>query len=82
MNLMNMDDPRIVEISEDWSDFLDKCEEDMPEEATSLSLGQVFLYLLMVYKPPIDELLPILEFVVNIYAKQQEEDTSYKERMN
>lgn len=82
MNLMNMDDPRIVEISEDWSDFLDKYEEDFPEEATSLSLGQVFLYLLMVYKPPIDELLPILEFVVNIYAKQQEEDTSYKERMN
>lgn len=82
MNLMNMSDPRIVEISENWSDFLDKYEEDMPEEATSLSLGQVFLYLLMVYKPPIDELLPILEFVVNIYAKQQEEDTSYKERMN
>lgn len=82
MNLMNMDDPRIVEISEDWSDFLDKYEEDFPEEATSLSLGQVFLYLLMVYKPPIDELLPVLEFVVNIYAKQQGEDTSYKERMN
>lgn len=73
MKLMNMSDPRIVEISDGWSDFLDKYEEDFPRAATTLSLGQVFLYLLLVYKPPIDELLPIIEFVVNTYDQHQKE---------
>lgn len=81
MNLIGTNDPRIVEISQEWIDFLDKHEQDFPETATTMSLGQVFLYFLMTYKPPVNELLPILEFVVNMYAGQQESG-SYKEKMN
>jgi hypothetical protein len=81
MNLINVDDPKVVEISEQWVEFLDEYEEDMPEKATSVSLCQVFLYLLMTYKPPVNELLPILEFVVKVYANDQE-NSAYKEKMN
>lgn len=81
MNLIGTNDPRIVEISQEWIDFLDQHEQDFPETATTMSLGQVFLYFLMTYKPPVDELLPILEFVVNMYAGQQESG-AYKEKMN
>ena len=56
MNLIGTNDPRIVEISQEWIDFLDQHEQDFPETATAMSLGQVFMYLLMTYEPPVDEL--------------------------
>lgn len=81
MNLIGTNDPRVVEISQEWIDFLDKYESELPETATTMSIGQVFLYFLMTYKPPMDELLPILEFVVNLYAGHQKIG-DYKEKMN
>ena len=81
MNLINMNDPKIVEISQEWIDFLDTHQNQFPETATTMSLGQVFLYFLMTYKPLVDELLPIMEFVVNMYVAQQESG-AYKEKMN
>ena len=81
MSLINMNDPKIVEISQEWIDFLDQHEDQFPETATTMSLGQLFLYFLMTYKPPMGELLPILEFAVNLYAASLE-NGDYKEGMN
>ena len=69
MERMTMEDPRVAEISEEWVAFIDKTFEDFPDNATALSLGQFYLYLLMEYQPPIDELLQVLEVVINQYAK-------------
>lgn len=80
MNLISIEDPRIREISQEWINFLEENHEDLPQTATSVSLGQLFLYMLMAYKPPLDELIPVMEQLVNIYVKL--EDDSYKDRMN
>lgn len=80
MNFMDMDDPRVSEISKEWLDYVENTFEDRPQNATALSLGQFFLYLLLEYKPPLEELLNTLEVVINVYAKHQEGD--YREKMN
>lgn len=80
MERMTMDDPRVEEISEEWSKFIEDHFQDFPDTATALSLGQFYLYLLMEYQPPIDELLQVLEMVINQYAKVTVGD--YKAKMN
>lgn len=80
MNLISIEDPRIREISQEWINFLEENHDDLPKTATSVSIAQLFLYILFTYKPPLDELLPVMEQLVNIYVKL--EDDSYKERMN
>jgi hypothetical protein len=82
MNLINANDVRVGEISQEWLDFLDEHQDDLPTDATTLALGQVFLYFLMSYKPPLDELSNVLGFVVSIYAAAEFSDNSYKGKMN
>lgn len=81
MERMTLDDARVVEISEAWLDFLEKIHDDLPDNATALSLGQLFLYLLMEYEPPIVELVGVLEPVLNTYADYTN-NTAYKEKMH
>lgn len=83
MHLINVEDPRVMEISKEWIDFLEQHQGDFPEKATTTSLGQVFLYFLMTYKPPLDELGIVVQQVLNLYlASVIDSEGSYKERMN
>lgn len=81
MTLVSIDDPRIKEISKEWVQFLRDHENDFPERATATSIGQVLYYLLAIYQPPTDEIIPVLETSLTLYISQQESG-SYKEKMN
>lgn len=68
MKKLNVNDPQVAEISEDWSKFLEYVYEDLPATATTMSLGQVLMFLLQEYKPPVEEFVQVLEVVMTVYA--------------
>jgi hypothetical protein len=72
MTIMRTDDPRVTEIGETWLDFLEKVHDDLPDTATAISLGQVLMYLMQEYKPPVDEIADVLGVVLTVYAATQE----------
>lgn len=72
--------PRVGEISDDWLDFLEKIHNDLPQKATTISIGQVLMYLMQEYKPPVDEIAEVLGIVLTVYAATQE--ATNKRKMN
>lgn len=74
MKTLKVDDPLVAEIGEGWLDFLESVYDDLPSTATAMSLGQVFMFLLQEYRPPVDELVPVLEVVLTVYASTQTAD--------
>ena len=72
MERLTVDDPRVMKIGEEWLDFLEDNYDKLPDNATAISLGQVFMFLLQEYKPPMDELLPVMQIVMTVYDISQE----------
>lgn len=72
MERLTVDDPRVMKIGEEWLDFLEDNYDKLPDNATAISLGQVFMFLLQEYKPPMDELIPVMQIVMTVYNISQE----------
>lgn len=72
MERLAVDDPRVMKIGEEWLDFLEDNYDKLPDNATAISLGQVLMFLLQEYKPPMDELIPVMQIVMTVYNISQE----------
>lgn len=66
--------PEHEAIDNEWSEFFNKCGKEMPMSTTSLTLGAVFLTLLDMYKPPVEEIVPVTLSTLVAYNKTQDYD--------
>jgi len=66
--------PEHEAIDDQWSEFFNKYGKEMPMSSTSLTLGAVFLTLLDMYKPPVEEIVPVTMSTLVAYNKTQDYD--------
>jgi hypothetical protein len=64
--------PEHEAIDDQWSEFFNKHQSDFPVEATSLTLGAIFLTFLEMYNPPVEEIGPVMMATLVSYAEQQQ----------
>jgi hypothetical protein len=63
--------PEHEAIDDQWSEFFEKYQSQMPMNATSLTLGAVFLTILETYEPPVEEITPVMIATLISYAERQ-----------
>lgn len=66
--------PEHEAIVDQWSEFFNKYGNEMPMSSTSRTLGAVFLTLLDMYKPPVEEIVPVTMSTLVAYNKTQDYD--------
>lgn len=71
MEKLSASDTRVVEISEVWLNWLEEVYPSLPKTATAISIGQVLLFILKEYEPPMEQFVPVLEQVLNTYMKTE-----------
>lgn len=69
--------PEHEAIDDQWSEFFNKYGQEMPITATSLTLGAVFLTILEMYKPPMDEIVPVTMSTLIAYNSKNEKPDGY-----
>jgi len=69
--------PEHEAIDDQWSEFFTKYGQEMPVTATSLTLGAVFLTILDMYKPPMDEIVPVTMSTLLAYNRNNEKHDGY-----
>lgn len=79
MTVLRLDDPAIEQMSLEWGDFMEKVYPDLPDNATAINIGAIFLFLLREYNPPLEEIVAVLEKVLAYYINGIPTD---KQRMN
>ena len=72
MNTIAALSPEHEAIDDKWSEFFNKHQSDFPVEATSLTLGAIFLTFLEMYNPPVEEITPVLVATLVSYAERQQ----------
>lgn len=65
--------PEHEAIDDQWSEFFIEHQEKFPQIATSLTIGAIILTYLEMYKPPVEEIGPIMMAALVKYAEQQQE---------
>jgi hypothetical protein len=63
--------PEHEAIEGQWSEFFEKYQSQMPLNATSLTLGAVFLTFLEMYNPSVEEIGPVMMATLVSYAERQ-----------
>jgi hypothetical protein len=63
--------PEHQAIDDTWSEFFEQHQSKLPVEATSLTLGAVFLALLEMYNPPVEEISKVMLSTLVVYADKQ-----------
>jgi hypothetical protein len=64
--------PEHEAIDDQWSEFFEKYQSQMPMNATSLTLGAIILTFLEMYNPPVEEITPVLVATLVSYAQRQQ----------
>ena len=77
MDTLSPFSPEHEAIDDKWSEFFIKHQSDMPVEATSMTLGAVFLTFLEMYNPPVEEITPVLVATLVSYARRQQKHEGY-----
>jgi hypothetical protein len=72
MDTVSVFSPEHEAIDDAWSEFFDKHQSDLPVEATSMTLGAVFLTILETYEPPVEEITPVMIATLVSYARRQQ----------
>lgn len=77
MDMVDILGPEQEEINDQWTEFFKNYRDRMPEQATALTLGSVFLLLMEEYGPPVDEIVPVVVAVLNAYVDMNTGNTGY-----
>lgn len=77
MNMVDVLGPEQEEINDQWTEFFKNYRDRMPEQATALTLGSVFLLLMEDCGPPVDEIVPVVVAVLNTYVDMHSNHTGY-----
>ena len=72
MNTVSPFSPEHEAIDDQWSEFFEKYQSQMPMNATSLTLGAIILTFLEMYNPPVEEITPVLVATLVSYAQRQQ----------
>jgi hypothetical protein len=72
MNTVSPFSPEHEAIDDQWSEFFEKYQSQMPMNATSLTLGAIILTFLEMYEPPVEEITPVLVATLVSYAQRQQ----------
>jgi hypothetical protein len=74
MNTVSPFSPEHEAIDDQWSEFFEKYQSQMPMNATSLTLGAIILTFLEMYNPPVEEITPVLVATLVSYAERQKSE--------
>lgn len=77
MNTVSPFSPEHEAIDDQWSEFFEKYQSQMPMNATSMTLGAVFLTILEMYEPPVEEIAPVFVATLVSYARRQQKPEGY-----
>jgi hypothetical protein len=64
--------PEHEAIDDQWSEFFEKYQSQMPMNATSLTLGAIILTFLEMYNPPVEEIGPVMMATLVRYSKRNQ----------
>ena len=73
MDKLSVFSPEHEAIDDQWSDFFEKYQSEMPLNATSLTLGAIILTFLEMYNPPVEEIGPVMMATLVSYAERQQQ---------
>jgi len=69
--------PEHEAIEDQWSELFEKYQSHLPLNATSLTLGAVFLTFLEMYNPSVEEIGPVMMATLVGYAERQQKHEGY-----